>query len=260
MGTTAELIQTLHDQRLRAAESHKALVDDVEARGNGWTAEDDQRKERIDGELDSLRKRIDALISLQEVNASLDEQRGAFEKIVRPAGDVEVEQDSADDRFRRFMRAGLPGFENESGPKSIEVAITPEVKRIVMAARHAGKSVDDVEFHDLVKGTTTAGGFTVPTSFAARLYEHLVERAGVRRTRAEVLTTASGESLQVPKTTSHGTDAGIITEGSAITEADPAFGQVTMGAYKYAKLVQVSSELAVDTAIDLLGYVARAAG
>jgi len=256
----SDLITELHERRLKAAEAHKALVEGVEARGEGWTAEDDTAKAKIDEELNSLGGRIRSLIDQQELNRDLEEQRKAFESLVRPAGEVAAEETNAETRLRNFMTAGLPGYEDVQAPKRIDVRITNDVKRAVMAAHRQGLSLADIEAHDLVKGTTTAGGFTVPTSFAARLYEHLVERAGLRRTRAEVLTTSSGESLLVPKTTSHGTDAGIIAEGGAITEADPAFGQVTMGAYKYGKLVQVSSELAQDTAIDLLGYVARAAG
>ena len=258
MGTTNELITRLHESRLKAAEQHKALVEEVEARGQGWTAEDDQRKAKIDEELNSLKGRIDSLIDQQELNASLEEQRARFETMIRPVSEVRESEASASDRMRAFLRGtetnGLPA------PKAIEVSIDDHVKRLVRAVHAQGRSIQDMEYMDLVKGTTTAGGFTVPTTFAARLYEHLVERAALRRTRAEVLTTSSGENIQVPKTTSHGADGTIVAEGGALPEADPAFGQVTLGAYKYGKLVQVSTELAQDTAIDLLGYVARAAG
>ena len=44
------------------------------------------------------------------------------------------------------------------------------------------------------------------------------------------------------------------------SESDPAFGQASLGAYKYAVLNQVSNELITDTAIDLLGFLARQAG
>lgn len=262
MGGTNDLIQRLHDERLGLAEEMKALIEDVEARGEGWTAEDEQKKARIDEGLDSRKKRITSLFDLNETNASLDEQRAKFEKIVRPAGEGTEGSDAEDNlekRLRNFINAARPDAEAWA-PRSMEFKLPQSVKRQVMALRRQGLTIEDVEARDLLKGTTTAGGFTVPTGFVARLYEHLVERAAIRRTRAEVLTTTSGESLLVPKTTSHGTDAGIIAEAGAITEADPAFGQVSMGAYKYGKLVQVSSELAQDTGIDLLGYVARAAG
>jgi HK97 family phage major capsid protein len=76
---------------------------------------------------------------------------------------------------------------------------------------------------------------------------------------ATVLNTNSGESIQVPKTTSHST-AGIVTEGGTISASDPAFGQITLGAYKYGTLIQVSRELLEDTGVDLEGYLAMQAG
>jgi HK97 family phage major capsid protein len=71
--------------------------------------------------------------------------------------------------------------------------------------------------------------------------------------------TGGGESIQVPKTTAHST-AAIITEGAAIGASDPTFGQVTLGAYKYGLLIQVSRELIADTGADLEGYLSMQAG
>ena len=39
--------------------------------------------------------------------------------------------------------------------------------------------------------------------------------------------------------------------------SEPTFGQVTLGAYKYGNLMQVSRELIDDNGVDLLGYLAR---
>jgi HK97 family phage major capsid protein len=74
-----------------------------------------------------------------------------------------------------------------------------------------------------------------------------------------VFNTAGGETFEVPVTTAHST-AALITEGSTLTESDPAFAKRSLGAYKYAYSFQVSSELLADTGVDLTGYFARAAG
>ena len=258
MSSTAELIQDLYERRMKAVEELHATVEEVEAAGGTWTAEDQQKQERINGDIDALGNRVDNLIQMSKQGAELDEQRKRFEKIVRPDGNGS-QPDEEEERMRNFVRAASPLAETWA-PKVIELKITDDVKRAVRLARRHGMSVSDPEFRDLSKLTDAAGKYTVPAGFVAQLYEHLVERAAVRQTRAGVLTTASGETLLVPRTTTHGTDAAIIAEAGAITEADPAFGQVSLTAFKYGKLVQVSSELATDTAIDLLGYVARAAG
>ena len=107
--------------------------------------------------------------------------------------------------------------------------------------------------------TAGAGGNVVPTSFYDQLIAHLIEVSGIMQAGATVLTTDSGESLQIPKTTAHSTGA-LTAEAAAIAASDPTFGQVTLGAFKYAVLVQVSNELITDTAVDLLGYLATGRG
>jgi HK97 family phage major capsid protein len=78
----------------------------------------------------------------------------------------------------------------------------------------------------------------------------------MRRTRATIITTTGGEKLEFPKVTAGGT-AALVEEGSAILEADPGFGKMTLDAFKYGQLLQYSFELAQDTGVDLLGFAAR---
>ena len=115
------------------------------------------------------------------------------------------------------------------------------------------------ETRDLTVGTTTAGGATVPTGFANRLHEHMIESAAIRQTNVTVLRTESGEDINVPKTTAHGT-AGIVAEGAAITESDLTFATITLQGFKYGVVIQVSTELIDDSGVDLVGYLARQAG
>ena len=63
----------------------------------------------------------------------------------------------------------------------------------------------------------------------------------------------------MPKTTSHSA-AALTAEAAALTASDPAFSQVTLGAYKYGTLIQVSRELIDDNGVDLEGYLAMQAG
>ena len=115
------------------------------------------------------------------------------------------------------------------------------------------------ETRDLSAGTATAGGSTVPAGFASMLHEHMIETAVIRQTNVTVLRTESGGDINVPKTTAHGT-AALVAEGATITEADPTFAAVTLQAFKYAVMIQVSTELINDSGVDLVGYLARQAG
>jgi len=75
-----------------------------------------------------------------------------------------------------------------------------------------------------------------------------------------ILTTDSGNTLQIPRTSGYSTPV-FVGQGSAIGESDPTFSAfVSMGAFKYAATLQVSRELVEDSGINLLDFIARQAG
>jgi len=75
-----------------------------------------------------------------------------------------------------------------------------------------------------------------------------------------VLNTASGENLQIPSLAQYST-AAITGEGTAIAESDPIFGSfITLGAYKFSFLVQLSTELIEDSGVDILSFLANEVG
>jgi HK97 family phage major capsid protein len=113
-----------------------------------------------------------------------------------------------------------------------------------------------IEQRDLA---TTTGGGMVPTVFSNRVLSHLVDNSAIMAAGATVLQTTSGEPLRIPRSTALST-AQIVTEAGLIPEADPTLGTVTLGAYKYGFLVQVTTELAEDANFDLLGFLAEQAG
>jgi HK97 family phage major capsid protein len=146
---------------------------------------------------------------------------------------------------RSFLWGAMPNMNHS--PSGIGVRVGEAQKRLIHEQR------------DLSKLSAGAGGNVVATTFAERLYEHMVETSGVRRTGAVVFTTDGGQTLLVPKTTGQ-SSAALVAEAGTIAESDPAFGQASLGAFGYKLLVQVSQELEQDTEVDLLGYLARQAG
>jgi len=157
-----------------------------------------------------------------------------------------------------FFLGKAPG--NADNGRSLDISFRGlKVERDNLTSRNVVRDYTESRT-GLVDGTTTAGGFLYGPSFRAVLYQHLIFNSAIRQTRATVITTGSGESLLLPKTTSHPASGTIVSEAAAINENDPAFGQGTLGAYKYANLVQVSAELEQDTAVDLLGYLAMSMG
>jgi HK97 family phage major capsid protein len=136
----------------------------------------------------------------------------------------------------------------------------PELRRFIKGEiRSLEVKPTTAEVRALSKGTATAGGNTVPTSFYGTLWEHLIESATLMGGGATLWTTNGGESLEVPITLTHGA-AAAVAEAAAIAGTDPTFSKRTLGAFKYGELVKVSRELLEDTGVDLEGYLARAVG
>jgi HK97 family phage major capsid protein len=222
------LIKRLHEERTNAWEQAKALLDAAEAEGRDLTAEENQTYDTINERMGAIDERVTKLREDEErAKASED----AFAALL--ATPQQRQAPKEDDGLRAFLKGETRAFEvKPDGP---------------------------VDFRDLTKGTATAGGNTVPTSFYNQLIAHMIEVSGLLQAGPTILRTDSGENIDVPTTTAHSTGA-LVTEGSAIGESDPAFTKRTLGAYKYGVLIQVSTELLTDTGVDLTGYLSMEAG
>lgn len=237
-----ELLQRLYERKRTAVEHMKAIQFDAEA--NGWNGEAEEAWKKVNDEIDEINQRYESIVLLEKREREMATQRGEFDGLMKPSNFASGESD--EEKLRQFCRAALPDSD-QWAPRAITFKMTDADKRAV-----------DRERRDLTKLTAGAGGNLVPTGFVQRLYAALVEAATVRQFSGN-LTTDSGENLLVPKTTTHGAGA-LVAEAGAIAESDAAFGQVTMNAYKYGQLIQLSTELVQDTAVDLLGYIAESGG
>ena len=241
-------VRDLLKQRANIHTQMTELVDAAEARDEdkrSLTAEEsakfDEMSQRMD-ELDEQRKRLEDLDQREADLADAEKRYGPLTS--------EQRTDAGPSEFEKNLRAFLAGERRA-------LTITPEgdqrfdVRQLRAIATQS---------RDLAKSPTTAGGHTVGTAFYAQLVDHLIEVSGVMQAGPTVLITDKGENLPIPRTTAHSTTTSEIAEGAAITESDPTFNQIVLGAYKYGVLVQVSYELIEDTYIDLLGYLAMQAG
>lgn len=113
-----------------------------------------------------------------------------------------------------------------------------------------------VERRDLL--TSGPANFT-PVSFYNQITESLVDSSAVLAAGATLLTTATGETIRIPRATALST-AALTAEGAVIAESDPTLGVVALGAFKYGAIIQVSRELIDDSGADLQAYLARETG
>jgi HK97 family phage major capsid protein len=234
-------------ERNRAFEAAKAVLDAAEAEGRALSAEESQSVERAFADIDAIKATLDASADLAKRQAEREAAEEAWASVARP---TKVHSADGVDPVEAELMAFLAG---ERRSVTLDVRSVARERRAIRAG-HTGR-----ELRDMTVGTTTAGGNTVPTSFLRELYDYLEVFSGMRRTNAMIITTAGGENLEMPKVTSHGT-AAIVGEGTALAEADPAVGKLTLGSWKYGQLLQISNELLTDTGVDLLGFIARDCG
>lgn len=103
--------------------------------------------------------------------------------------------------------------------------------------------------------TPAEGGYTVPTTLAVSILDALKAYGGMRSV-AEVIRTASGETINYPTSDGTSEEGEIIAENTTATDLDVSFGTKALAVYKYSsKVVTVPWELLQDSSADIEGFV-----
>ena len=218
-----EYIDRQVEIRNRAWEEAKSILDKATAEKRDLSAEETQTYERISKELD---ERAQTIAKLRE-----DEAR-------------ELRLDAA---TRDIAAQARP--QESAAPVLDDAAF---IRALVTGERRA----HTFERRDITKGVQ---GSPVPTSFYNQVIAQARLVAPILQV-ATVLNTAGGENLQIPSQYSWST-ATLPGEGTAISESDAQFNSfVTLGAYKYSFLSQLTTELIEDAGVDILGFLAEQTG
>lgn len=235
--TTLTVARQLMEKRAKLNADAQAIITKAADENRDMTGEEEQEFQRIGAGMETLRQNAERIVKFADDEKAAEEALRAF-----PAKDAP--EPSETERLMVNLRSFLKGEKRE-------LELQP--------SKASGPAEAIEQIRALSKGTATAGGNTVPTSFYNRLLEHMILTASLLRGGATILNTTSGETMTIPITTAHG-GATLVPEAGTIPQNDPAFGTRTLGSYKYGVLIRVPRELIDDTAVDLLGYLARQAG
>ena len=232
-----DLVKKLQDRRLTVWEAAKAIADRAAEENRNMSGDEESAWDSATSELQALDKRIqDTLSGEQRAKDAADmadaiagrpvDTRGGGGEGAGGAGRLTAEQEATE--LRKFLKGET---------RSYELALPTAIER-----------------RSLLDSSTP-----LPTSFVGQLYRFLVDTSSIRQANPSVFSTSSGENLVLPRSTAEGS-AAWTGEGAALTAADPTLSSVTLGAFKVAKLIQISSELLVDTGFDVVGFMAEHAG
>lgn len=250
----SELVNRLRDRRLNVWEQAKELADRAAEENRAFSGEEQRQWDEYNSELDALDTRIKSVL---EGEARAKETEEAYDRV---HGQGVAQRQATRQTVGNGGRSPVGGGQQSadvSGPGN--EAELRSFLRGELGHTYTVMPQSHTDLRSLLKANAASGGNLVPTDFYNRLVAHLIEVSGVMQANPTVINTAGGEGIQVPKTTSHFT-AGIVSESSAITTSESQFGQVTLGAYKYGAMFQISRELLADEGVDLEGYLAMNAG
>ena len=155
------------------------------------------------------------------------------------------------------VRASQEGAEDQIRPVGQVVKPSNDVETIRSLARGEIRSADfGNERRDVLTSST---GAPVPTSFFDSVIM-LAKAVGPMLTVATTLNTAGGENLQIPRLSTYSVGT-VNAQAATLGESDPAFSAfITLGAFKYGFLTQISRELLEDSGVDILSLLAMNCG
>jgi HK97 family phage major capsid protein len=229
---TTVAVDRLKETRLKAWNDMRALLEGAHSETRAMTAEETARYAALEGEMKSCGDTIDAELrgaKLAEFMNAPAPTQGV------PSGDPVAGKDARsaeyDKAFGSYIRRGnrMSGEQRER----LEQGFT------------------QIESRDMGEATGAAGGYLVPAGFLNKITEVQKWFGGVRAV-ANVIETATGQSLVWPVNDDTANPAVIIGEDTQVSELDLAFTQKTLGAYMWTTgAVRIGRALMQDTAFDL---------
>lgn len=217
----SEYLKRQTELRVNAWEEAKHLLDVAATEGRDLTGEEQVIYERISEDMENRARVIEQMTK--------DEERA--QRLDAVAANVRIDE------------APAPADEDD----------TAALRSLLRGEK---RSLEFVERRDVLKTNT---GAPVATSF----YDQVILKArlvGPMLSVATTINTAGGENLQIPVLSTYSAST-VAAEAGAIGESDPAFGTfITMSAFKYSYLTQVSREMVEDSGVDILRFIADNVG
>ncbi|ACM26520.1 phage major capsid protein [Rhizobium rhizogenes] len=241
-------LKELQEKRGRLVTQAREALDEITKNtDDARSAELDKRHDDIMADFDRVEKYIEREQKLADIEKRFEDRAAEERAKKRPVGGDENQrgQDIGDQLsyrhvFHKYLASGADMGE-----------LGAEERAVLKAGVHSTK-----EFRAQTAGTTTAGGFTVPTELAAIIIQTMKDWGPLYDDDiCTVLNTASGNPIKLPTVDDTAVTAEKHTEAAALTDdggKDATFGQKSLDAYVYdTEFVRFSMELAQDSIFNM---------
>ena len=211
---------------------------------------------------DFLKSQREAIANLTEqirevVDIADSEKRSFSGEELAKIEKIEADIASREDSISVAKRAEERSAQATQAAASFEVASTKQNNDADILRSIATGELRGYEFAREAR-TLVPSSNTVGQSFYDRVFE-IAQLVGPMLSTSEVFNTTSGENLVIPTVTAT-SSSGSVAAGGTITESNPTFSSITLGAEKYGALVQAAAELVSDAGFNITDYIAQQLG
>jgi HK97 family phage major capsid protein len=221
-----DVLKAQYDARAKDLEAAKAIVDLCAAEDRAMTVDERITFDRTTEEFSRRSTMIEELKRMSAHEAEVRASQEGAEDQIRPVGQI-VKPSNDVDTIRSLARGEIRSAEFGSN-----------------------------ERRDVL---TSSVGSPVPTSFFDSVIM-LARAVGPMLAVSTTINTAGGESLQIPRLSTYSVGT-VNAQAATLGESDPAFSAfITLGAFKYGFLTQISRELLEDSGVNILDLLAMNCG
>jgi len=242
----------MQEQRGRLVTQAREALEEIK------TNTDEARAAELEGRHDTIMAdfdKVEANIAREERQSALEAKAEEARAAARPNMGADEAAGQADGKkiaYREaFIELAKSGFDVQG--------ISAEARAVIKTG------LTQIEGRAQTAGTTTAGGYTVPTELAA-VIDKTMKMWGPMYDEAitNVLTTSGGNPIDFPTVDDTAVAVAKHTEAGAMTDdggVDATFGKMTLNAYGYdTEWVQVSMELLQDSNVDIEQFIGELLG
>ncbi|MBO9321649.1 MAG: phage major capsid protein [Roseiflexus sp.] len=249
-----KILGWMHERQAKL-QMARAILDGAEAENRGLNEDEEKRYSDLLAAVDGLQTKIEREQDLERRENALSEPVRAP---IRPS-ETMIDMDKSDVRRYSLVRAINALATGDWRNARLELEASQAVaKRLGFEPQGLFVPYDwlaaNAERRDLVKGTNTAGGYTVATDLLAQDFIDLLRnRVVVIGAGATVLDGLVGD-IAIPRQTAAST-AYWVAENGAPTESQPAFDQVAMTPKTLGGYVDISRKLLLQSALSVEAFV-----
>lgn len=236
-----------------------------------WKSEDKEKFDKLHLQIRTLgdtKSREDQQRKVETELAQVETRKVEPNPLRQPATDQKTNRREADFALRAWMlsRHGAGGRirpEWRSAAQKLNVDLNSEEYPFQLpdeALRSTRRDEIAAWETRALTVTTTAGGYLIPNEMIRSLEEAQLFFGGMRSV-ATIIRTESGATLPFPTVNETAVKGRILGINTQVTQTDPVFGIMNLGAFKYSSdMVLVPEELLQDSGVNMPDFLGRALG